>query len=328
MQCRKLAARPLPHLLAVALLLAFVQPASAVVVYKLGEMQPIAGYFVRESDREVVLRQPREGGGSAEITVLKSEIEELIHTVDQARLATLDPARPQDYREYADELAEKKIDPEARDTALRLYVIAADLGSGTLKSSDPNSHEFGYDPLAPRAAMLGLIALARSPEEEARFRAAAYLADPRHDSRLLVTATSLPSSAPSADPAAKQKLLEAVHHARRGKGEVAARLIARPEIAAELAAASSIVSKEEFQRICRAKELDDDQLSALIKLELGLNAALSPPDTETTSATETARSWSQLLAKPQPPLRPLDLRHLTEFDPAQSVYREGKWVEP
>ncbi len=324
---RRTVLQPVLTLLAVAILLSTVQPGGAVVVYKKGATQPIAGYLVREDDREVVLRQLRADGRSEDVAIPKAEIEDLLHTVDPARLAALDPDRPLEYREYADELAEKKLDPEAREAALRLYVIAAELSSRTRQSSGGlNSGEFSYQ--SGHAAMLGLIALARSPEEEARFRAAAYLSDPRHDSALLRTPTPIASSAAPVDPAAQQKLLEAVQHARRGRGEVAARLIERPDIAAVLAAARALVSKEEFQRICRAKELDDGQLRTLLKLEVALEMALSPADASATSAQNAARSWVQLLREPQTPLRPLNLSHLTEFDPRQSVYREGKWVEP
>ena len=294
--------------------------ARAVVVFKKGQTQPIAGYLVRETDSEVVLRQAREGGRTEDVLIPKSEIEDLIHTIDRARLEALERDRPQEYREYADELAEKRIDPEARDTALRLYVIAAHAGQG----SGPPENDLA------RAAMLGLIALARTPQEEARFRAAAYLADPRHDGTLLRSAAivAAPATGGSSTPATRQKLLEAVHHARRGKGDVAGRLIERPELAEELAAVSSIVSKDELVRICRAKELEDAQLKTLLKLELALDPSLAPDSAPSSAAKGDARFWSQLLKAPQPPQKPLDLEHLTEFDPRQSVYREGKWMQP
>jgi hypothetical protein len=315
----------LPHLLAAALLLIFASSAHAVVVYKKGTTQPIAGYLVRDDDREVVLRQVRSDGRSEDMAILKTEIEDLLLTVEPARLAALDPARPQDYREYADELAEKKLDPEARDVALRLYVIAADLGSRTRGSSGSSTPGDSNNDLAP---LLGLIALARSPEEEVRFRAAAYLSDPRHDPALLKIPTAIASSAAPANPAAQGKLLEAVQLVRRGKGDVAARMIVQVDIAAELAAARAIVTKEEFLRLCKTRQLDDAELKTLLKLELALETALFPPPTTASSAKDSSRSWSQLLAQPQPSLRPLSLEHLTEFNPRESVYREGKWVEP
>src|SRR6185295_19335283 len=146
----------------------FVQPAFAVVVYKKGSNKPIAGYLVRQNGNEVVVRD-ESSSGLKEIVIPRSEIEDFIETVSAERLAALSPSRPQEYREYAEELAEKKLDPEARQTAVRLFQIAAWL--------DPAK--------TGRGALLGLVSVARPGEEEARFRAAAYLFDPRHDKALL-----------------------------------------------------------------------------------------------------------------------------------------------
>src|SRR5688500_3779674 len=111
--------------LVIGLIALAASPAAAVVVYRRGATEPVVGYLVRESEQEVVLRLSLEAGKSEDVTIRKSDIEELLYTVDAARLSALDPARPQEYREYADELAEKKLDPEARDAAMRLYLIAA-----------------------------------------------------------------------------------------------------------------------------------------------------------------------------------------------------------
>src|SRR5206468_9849498 len=96
-----------------------------------------------------------------------------IITVSPERLAALDPSKPQDYREYAEELAEKQRDPEARDTAIRLYAIAAARGDDNLRHS----------------ALLGLIALARNPDEERLFRAAGYRFDSGHELTILTAST-------------------------------------------------------------------------------------------------------------------------------------------
>ena len=130
-----------------------VQTAEAVVVLPKGSDRPVMGYLVRQDERNVVVRQEQAGGKSRETVFARSEIEELIVTVSPDRLAELDPARPELYREYAEELAEKQRDPEARDAAIRLYAIAAVRGDEKLRHS----------------ALLGLVSLARSPEEERLF---------------------------------------------------------------------------------------------------------------------------------------------------------------
>src|SRR5690349_1880037 len=128
-------------------------PAQAVVVLPKGAKQPIMGYLVRQDDRNIVVREELPGGKSRESSFAKKDLDELIITVSPERLAALDPSKPPDYREYAEELAEKQRDPEARDAAIRLYAIAAARGDDNLRHS----------------ALLGLIALARNAEEERRF---------------------------------------------------------------------------------------------------------------------------------------------------------------
>src|SRR4051812_6023206 len=131
----------------------------AAVVLPQGAAKPVMGYLIRQDERTVVLREELAGGKTRDVPFPRGEIDELIVTVLSERLAELDPARPETYLEYAEELAEKRRDPEARDAAIRLYAIAAARGDDRLRHS----------------ALLGLIALARSPEEERRVCAPAHL---------------------------------------------------------------------------------------------------------------------------------------------------------
>src|SRR5437016_300337 len=111
------------RLLALLPMLLFANRAAAVVIYKRGTNKPVTGHLVRQSDREVVVREDTPAGAK-DIVIPRSEIEDLIESVSPARLAALSPARPQEYREYAEELAEKKLDPEARIAAVRLFQMA------------------------------------------------------------------------------------------------------------------------------------------------------------------------------------------------------------
>jgi hypothetical protein len=153
----------------------FDRPVQAVVVLPKGAKQPIMGYLVRQDERTIVIRQDLPGGKSRESSFPKKDLDELIITVSPERLAALDRNNLNDYREYAEELAEKQRDPEARDTAIRLYAIVAARGEGNLRHS----------------ALLGLIALARNADEERLFRAAAYLFDSDHDSSILAGSAAI-----------------------------------------------------------------------------------------------------------------------------------------
>jgi hypothetical protein len=152
----------------------FARTVHAAVVLPKGAKQPVMGYLVRQDDRMIVIREELPGGKSRESSFARKDLDELIFTISPERLTALDPNKPQTYWEYAEELAEKKRDPEARDTAIRLYAIAAARGDNRIRHS----------------ALLGLIALARNNDEERLFRAAAYLFDSDHDPSILTASAA------------------------------------------------------------------------------------------------------------------------------------------
>ena len=96
---------------------------------------------------------------------------DIIYQIDVERLKKLDKNDPKAYYDYAEELADKKWkdDPEARDMARRLFLIAAYL--------DPR--QFG------RSALLSMIPLAGTEAEARRCRAMAFLLDPKGDDKVL-----------------------------------------------------------------------------------------------------------------------------------------------
>ena len=288
----------------VLMLLLLAEPVSAVVVYKRGSSKPIAGHLVRQDDREVVIRD--EGAaGLKDIVIPRGEIEDLIETVSPARLAALDPSRPREYREYAEELAEKKLDPEARLMAVRLFQIAAWLDAAKTR----------------HGALLGLVSVARPGAEEARFRAAAYLFDPGHDKTFLGKTVA---TGAKDDPV--HGLLEALRLLRRGHGPQARAAISAPAIGDELAAHQGILSRDEFLAACTAKELSDEQLRKVLDLELSLESRQRGGGER---AETTLASWNDSIrAGNLAPIPSLRFDQLTEFDPRECVYRGGKWQQP
>lgn len=288
--------------------LAAVRPVNAIVIYKKGSNKPIAGPVVRQNGNEVVVREETPTG-VRDVIVPRSEIEDLIETVSPERLAELDPSRPQEYREYAEELAEKKLDPEARQMAVRLFQIAAWL--------DPAKTGHG--------ALLGLVAIARPGEEEARYRAAAYLFDPRHNKALLGQETAPAKAAKEADPV--QALLEALRQLRRGRDQQARAALAPPVVSEELAAYPAILTREEFLAASTARELSDEQLRKVLDLELTLDSRLRGGADKLAETTLT--SWNDAIRTGNlSPLPALQFDKLTGFDPRECVFRQGKWQRP
>ncbi len=301
-------------MLAFSLLLVVSNPVYGVVVYKHGSNKPTVGFLVRESATEIVLREESTGGMLREVAIPKAEAEEIIYSVSPERLAALRPEQPHDYREYAEELAEKRLDPEARAMAIRLYQIAAWL--------DPK----GVGP----GALRGLISLARGPDEETHFRAAVFLFDPAHDKALLGATPAVIVSKRDRAGHPAYVLLEATRQVRRGRGQQGRAALAISSVALELDSHADIMTREEFNAACAAKEHSAGQLRKLLHLEITLENSLEGPDQgQPVKATPAADSWREALnSQGLAPIRSLDFLTLTGFDPRACVYRDGNWITP
>jgi hypothetical protein len=299
------------------LVAALLTPASAraIVVLPKGSTKPVMGYVVRQDDKMVVVREILPDGKSREQSFQRDQIDELLVTVAPERLAELDPAKPQLYREYAEELAEKHRDPEARDMALRLYHMAAVLGEGTLR----------------RGSLLGLAALARSPQEERKFRAAAFLYDPDHDSATLAGSGEAKLTRTPTSPEHLTELLSALRLIRQGKGQQAKVIVERPIVREQLDGLAKIITAEELLAACSSKPLTDEQLYKLLQAELAIERSLGNGSafSGTDDPAQQQGSWTAAVkSRGLVPLPSLSLDTLTEFDARACVFRDGKWVRP
>ena len=292
------------------LLMGNVSAASAAVVLLKDRSEPVIGTLLRDDKDHVVLRTVDAQGKTREESFPRSEVEKVVPAYSTERLAELDPAQPHMYRDYAEELQAHRRDPEARDLALRLYLTAAWL----------DRQRFG------RAGLLGMISLSRSPQEERKFRAALYLVDPRTTLDSLQTPTAAPPSSSEEDNAAVRELLRAVRLLRTGKGATARSIIEKRPVEKLFANYSRIMSKAEFNAAAGQATLERRELRQALLLELELDALLNP--TAATSEQAASLAWSRELqgvgGKAVPSLA---LETLTEFDPRQCLWREGKWVE-
>ena len=293
---------------ALACALVFASLAQAAMVLKRGSAQPILGHLVRQDEQSVVIREELPGGQSRETIIPRGDIDELVITVDPQRLSALDPSQPAAYREYAEELAEKRRDPEARDAARRLYVIVAARGDAALQKS----------------AWLGLISLARTPDEERKFRAAAFLRDPQHDAALLTRPAAAHAPAAAVDSPPPGELLAAVRLIRQGRGNEAKALLDLPHVRRAAAQLAEIIDLAELAAAASAGALSDQQLAQLLRAELSLEGAGGPA-----SQPNIQAGWNESIKSGKlAPVPSLDLEHLTEIDSAECVFRDGKWQRP
>jgi hypothetical protein len=286
-------------MLAIGCVLALCASAPAVTIFERGKTEPTRGRLLRETAQHVEVAVARPDGGEEKRLIARGDIEDMINPVSRERLEALSPDNPRDYRNYAEELAEKRIDPDARAAAIRLYLIAAHLAPEELA----------------RSCLLGMTALARSPEEERKFRAMAYLYDRDHDRRLLRDVAK--PKAPVEASEARDGLLRALQLRRQGNRRAAILNAERSGVKEEFLKHSDKLTFEEFSQ----PGLPDDLISRIVALELSLESGEGP-------ASGGAR-WSQIIAADQTaPVPSLTLETLTEFDPRHSVYRNGTWVRP
>lgn len=277
-----------------------------------GSDEPLHVRTIREDERNLVVGIPQADGTFQQRVFARVEVDEVIRTVKPERLEALSPDNATAYRDYAEELAEKRVDPDARDAAVRLYVIAAYL--------DPEK--------LGRSSLLGLTALARTPAEERKYRAMVYLLDPKHDRSVL----KRPAEAGAAGVAgeSREKLLSMIRYLRRGNRRIAERMAERSDAEALFARYGGEVSHEEFLDVCRSSEgLSPGTLAKLLRLEIRLSGGPPIADGDTSSAADKRPSWSAAIAAGNTdPVPSLTLETLTEFDPRNCVYRDGKWVAP
>jgi hypothetical protein len=282
----------------------------AIVVLKRGASEPIMGHLVSEDETNIVVREALDGGRTREVRIERSEIEELIVTVDPDRLQALDPREPRQYLEYAEELAEKARDPEAREAAERLFHIAAWLAEGPVRQS----------------SILGLAAMAPADAERRRLEAIALLVDPQAGPAAVAVRAD-ENAKPTIDPSVRPNVLAAVQLLRQGKPREAADLGKQPAVATAFDQLAPTLNSEQFAALCQLRELTTEHLRRLLTIELALLPGSEGKLPE--AGTPSVATWGQLVSRGGlTPLPSLDLLHLTRHDPRACLYREGKWQIP
>ena len=290
--------------------------ARAVIIFPRGGGPEIRAILVRESAEAVVIRIPRPDGTYDEQVMGRDQIEDMIRTVSAERLAELRKDNPPGYRDYAEELAEKRKDPDARETALRLYHIAAYL--------DPEG--------LGRSCLLGMVALARTPAEERKFRAMVYLLDSEHDTRVLKKDVDRPVERPSGvTPGDAEELVESLQLMRRDLWRNALIAARRENVKAAFDHVKHILSYDEFIEMGeRRRTLSPGELRRVLLAEASLIRVLGSkeelPDAKPALGNV---SWSRVMATAPPaPIPSLSLLTLTQYDPTKCEYRDNKWVKP
>lgn len=285
----------------------------AAVVYLKGVEEPVTGYLESSDDQTIRLRIPATAGEDVHQTIDRSEIELLLQPVSASRLEQLSPDNPQAYREYAEELVEKKSDPDAMETATRLFLIAAYLA--------PQKEG--------RSALLGMTPLMQDGQGVRQLRAMAYLLGPEHDVSLLKGASQedIASGVPLSEEQ-RSEVIEVLHMLRQSKRVDARQRLQREELQTAMRQGTNKITPEECLALangtcpgCTPGTIPNYMLQKLVAAEYELSSSGASEAMQTEWGYYLDDNFLQALPV-------LSLQNGTRFNPKQCVYRDGQWVEP
>ena len=291
--------------------LAIPVPCQAVIVFLKGRDEPIRGYLREENATRIVVNEVLSNGELRKWDLRRVQIDDIIRAVSVEELAKLQSDKPEGYRQYAEDLAAKTEDPDARAAAIRLYLIAAYLSPDALG----------------RSCLLGAAALARTPKEERAFHAMAFVLDPDHDSTLLKAPKLVTTNSDVINDTDRAHLRTAVQMLRNGKLSDAREYFGRKSVKRAQAFYSYIATQDDYLAAIESQgRLSPRLLHKLVTLEVTLSGIVA---SDIPKKSSQIVPWSQTVARNlTQPIKPLAIEALTEFDPRACHFVDGKWVKP
>ena len=341
-------------------LLIVVTPVWSIVIETVPGKVRVRGHVLSDDGKKLVLRIPSDAGKPKEQAFDRSKIK-IIHQIDRGTLGKLTRDNSEAYRKYAEQLAKHPDDPEAVDTAMRLFLIAAYL--------DPAKQG--------RGCLLAMSELAPNPADARKYRAMAFLLDGKKDPSLLKLDARAQTSIPEA---AWKSFQQALRKYRNGEVIDARELAKAKGVAGCFLALPGIMDQETFIEACtdaicpqckytnrektrcatcngkgkdsftlqpcatckgrgvvRCPACDGsgvnrtrlaEHVEAMVRAELAaLNRQV--PDAPAAGKRADAANWSSALSNPQmTPIPTLTLETITDYDPRKCVFRNGTWVAP
>ena len=324
----------------------------------------VGGYFVRDNAKTLTLRLRTADGKEKVQDYDRAHVAiKIIYQLDRNRLEKLSKDNPKAYRDYAEELAAQIADPEAKDMAMRLFLMAAYL--------DPQ--QYGH------RSLLSMSLLAGTPAEARKCRAMAFLLDPKGDASVLKAAAVKPAQIPKGQAGALQDFLKALRCYRRGLLRSARESVAHEGVDTIFSIAPGMMDQKTFLQwctdancaICNSKgkvlcdmcngkgitlefgrpvlcpmcggrkvlackacqgtgvnpTRPDDVMRIVLGAELWAVDQCSSGDASSKKKETGETNWSSLLQVHQlSPVASLSLETITEFDPRKCLYRNGTWV--
>ena len=279
------------------------------VIWLTGNPTPVCGRVVEINQDELIIAV-FETKYSKTITIQRDKVEQFLVNIDQKRLSELRPSNPRAYVQYAEELSGQKIDKAARNLAKRLFVIAAFHSDGELHLT----------------SLAGLAALADSAIERRRINALRYLSG--------LEATGFEMSSSQDQKKDDQQTgdeyriaLELVRYLRQGKNSRAMQMLKDPKNQSNFDAWKEICSANELRTIAQANRITQEQLGKLLKIEISI--LQSQRVGKKINPYLKSESWGDFYVRES--TRSLlfpSIENITAFDPRNSIYKNGSWVQP
>ena len=267
--------------------------------------------------------------------------------VSKVKLAGLRTEDASGYRDYAEELAEKKDDPVAIATSIRLYLIAAYLH----QEGDPDASQGNL----ALSCLLGMRRLSRNVEEEKLFVSMARLLGDKQPLKLGSAQYRNRENAQNRALAAScQKALQGlrsqtvINISRTQKEQFKgflkpyADILPHDELIAAFDAKCDQCSRgQDNSRSCSAcggryknPVQPSKMVYKIVKTELALTErellkSEQAVPRQKQAAPGKKSPWSQILLRKEiDTVAPLSIRYATEYDAAKCLFQNGSWVEP
>jgi hypothetical protein len=279
--------------------------ARGAAVFLVGQDEPVYGYLISADASSVVLDVPQADGKLTRTTFLRDRVEDLVVTVDPERLTGLSPGDPLTYLQYAEELSIKKQDPEARDAARRMFLIAGSIA--------PQVHG--------RQAALGLANVAADADEARKARTLASLVDPSGSAAEPVVAKP---AVEKIDAGRARVLIAGIQAYRKADVPTARRAFDDSDNARLLASLDPPVPMDLLKTSLAEREFrpDYEVLAALVPLERSLRVE------GTLAGSGKSAEDDPFSAENRLPVAWPTWKNVTDFDPAETIFRDGKWQRP
>lgn len=241
-----------------------------------------------------------------------AQIEMVVQNFDEPRLAALSPTDLLPYQHYALELAAQKIDPTARDLAIRLHMIVVAAAKNDLQS-------------VKLASLRQLVDLARNEKERSEFETLLKLEgviakDDVQAKEQLEVATN--------NRADDETVLKIVRLIRRGQQADAIIMLQDPAAAKRFDTWAKILSFKEVTRIAGLNQPTRRDLKKLLTVELAISRGDSPAEfSKAMAGSQQGEDWHVLASqKPAVVVSLPNLSEINSFDPTRNIYRDGQWL--